>query len=225
MSIYITGDTHIPIDISKLAAKSWEEQKKLTYDDFLIICGDFGGVWNKSNEEKYWLRWLNDKPFTTLFVDGNHENFSLLNQYKTEEFNGGNVHRIMPHIYHLMRGQVFDFNGVRVFTMGGASSHDRAFRKENINWWKEELPSEQEYSEALSNLDKCGWKVDLIITHCASTIIQGIISLGYEQNSLTDFLETIRRNLTYDKWYFGHYHIDKAINNKDTAIYDKIVKY
>ena len=43
--IYVTGDTHIPIDIHKLDDDAFMEQKNLTKDDYVIICGDFGGVW------------------------------------------------------------------------------------------------------------------------------------------------------------------------------------
>lgn len=225
MSIYITGDTHIPTDISKLSMKNWPEQKKLTYNDFLIICGDFGAVWNNSPEDKYWQKWLNEKPFTTLFIDGNHENFNLLNEYEVEEFNGGKIHRIMPNICHLMRGQIFNLNGVKVFTMGGASSHDRELRKENVNWWKAELPNDIEYAEALSNLNKYNWKVNLVISHCTSCYIQNLVSPHYEQDRLTNFFETLRNSLTYDKWYFGHYHTDKCITASDIAVYTKIIKY
>jgi len=42
--IFITGDTHIPIDVQKLNDKSFPKQKELTERDYLIICGDFGGV-------------------------------------------------------------------------------------------------------------------------------------------------------------------------------------
>lgn len=41
MSIYITGDTHIPHDISKLSTKNWPIQRKLSKDDYLIVCGDY----------------------------------------------------------------------------------------------------------------------------------------------------------------------------------------
>lgn len=42
--IYITGDTHIPIDIGKLSTSRFPKQKSLTKDDYVIVCGDFGGV-------------------------------------------------------------------------------------------------------------------------------------------------------------------------------------
>ena len=50
--IYVTGDTHIDQDISKLNAKSFPKQKDLTKNDYVIICGDFGGVWFGNHKEK-----------------------------------------------------------------------------------------------------------------------------------------------------------------------------
>lgn len=54
--IFITGDTHIPIDISKLNVTNFPIQKELSKEDYLIVCGDFGLIWDKSNEEKYWTK-------------------------------------------------------------------------------------------------------------------------------------------------------------------------
>ena len=61
----------------------------MTRDDYMIICGDFGGVWDGGKKEERNLDWLEDLPFTTLFISGNHENFDLLRKYPTEEWNGG----------------------------------------------------------------------------------------------------------------------------------------
>lgn len=77
--IYITGDIHGSPE--RLGVHSFYEQKEMTRDDVVIICGDFGIVWEESGEsasERYWLKWLEDKPFTTVFVCGNHENFDRL---------------------------------------------------------------------------------------------------------------------------------------------------
>ena len=131
--IYVTGDTHIPIDINKLNTKNFPQQKNMTKYDFVIVCGDFGGVWNGDNEEKFWLKWLRDKNFTTLFADGNHENFHMLSEYPVEVFGGGKVHKINDSVYHLMRGEVYTLDEKKFFVMGGASSHDKQFRTENIS--------------------------------------------------------------------------------------------
>ena len=128
MAIYITGDTHIPIDVEKLNTRNFPEQKTMTKDDFVIICGDFGGVWDDSKEDRYWLKWLNEKKFTTLFVDGNHENFDLLYQYEIVDFMGGKARQIMPSVFHLMRGEIYEIAGKKLFTMGGAASHDKIYR-------------------------------------------------------------------------------------------------
>lgn len=39
--IYITGDTHA--EFSRFSTKRFPEQKEMTKDDYVIICGDFGG--------------------------------------------------------------------------------------------------------------------------------------------------------------------------------------
>ena len=40
--IYITGDTHA--DFSRLDISKFQIQAKMTKDDYVIICGDFGGI-------------------------------------------------------------------------------------------------------------------------------------------------------------------------------------
>jgi predicted phosphodiesterase len=222
--IYITADTHIPIDIHKLSTTNFPQQKQLTKTDFVIICGDFGGVWNNSKEELYWRNWLNKKNFTTLFVDGNHCNFNLLNQYPIQQWNGGKVHFISESIIHLIRGQVFTINDLKFFTMGGAESIDKQYRREHISWWKEELPSTQEYDEALENLDQNDWSVDYVLTHTCSTSIMKKMNYIKENNSLNNFFEIIDQKLNYKHWYFGHFHDDKMIDEKHSVVYNNIIR-
>lgn len=115
--IFITGDTHG--DFTRFSSENFPEQKDMTKEDFVIICGDFGGVWDGSRRERYWLDWLEDKPFTTLFVSGNHENYDLLAGYPVEHWHGGKVQPIRASLLHLTRGQFFQIGGKRIFTMGG----------------------------------------------------------------------------------------------------------
>lgn len=120
--IYVTGDTHG--DFQRFGSKYFPQQKEMTRQDYVVITGDFGGLWDGGPKDQYWLDWLNEKPFTTLFVDGNHENFCLLNAMPERRWKGGRVHEVREHVLHLMRGQVFAFGGLTWFTMGGAASHD-----------------------------------------------------------------------------------------------------
>ena len=176
--LFVTGDTHAGIDISKLKSKNFPACKTLTKADYVIITGDFGFIWDNQNEDSYWLKWFQEKKFTTLFVDGNHENFDLLNSYPIDEWNGGKVHRINDSVLHLMRGQGFKVEGVKLFTFGGAKSKGIELRKEHVSWWKEEMPSAEEYKEGLINLEKHNWNVDYIITHtCTSSALNKVRSL------------------------------------------------
>ncbi len=244
--IFITGDTHG--DFSRFNPNEFPAQSSLTKDDFMIICGDFGGVWDGHVTEQRILDWLEARPFTTLFVSGNHENFDLLKKYPIEIWHGGKVQRIRPHVIHLMRGQIFDLHGKTFFTMGGARSHDidagilepddpnfRALQKKldrenalyrvnHVSWWKEELPSAEEYAEARQTLARAGWKVDGILTHCAPTSIQAKIDPMYHADPLTDFLEEVRMQCTFEAWFFGHYHEDFSIDDKFHLLYDTAIE-
>lgn len=222
--IYLTGDLHGEIDMHKLTMQAFPEQKEMTRDDYVIICGDFGCVWDGSKRDQYLLKELSQRNFTTLFVDGNHENFPLLNSYPVTQWHGGNVHEVAPHVRHLMRGQVFEIGGLQFFTMGGASSHDKMYRTEGKSWWPEELPSNEECYAALDTLDKHGWEVDYVITHCAPDSVQEKLADWYEHDRLTNFLEVVKSKLTYREWICGHYHEDKRVDAKHVALYRQIVE-
>ena len=248
--IYITGDCHG--NFERFNASIFPEQNEMTKADYIIICGDFGGVWNKDGESKMEtmvLDWLDCKSFTTLFVDGNHENFDRLNTYPVEEWNGGKIHRIRPSVIHLMRGQVYELEGKKIFTFGGASSHDidggileldapdyrkkkkeldkgwKPYRINHLSWWKEELPSEKEMDEGRKNLQRYDNKVDFIITHCASSSTTALISHGiYKSDLLTSYLEEIRRSVKFKKWFFGHYHDNRNVNTEEILLWEQIIR-
>lgn len=231
MSIFVTGDIHASYDIAKLS-ESCFDTTELTKDDYVIICGDFGLVWNNSASEQYWLRWLDARPFTTLFIDGNHEGFSLLNSLPETIWNGGAVHQVTTSVLHLKRGQLFNIDGYRIFTMGGAASseYDRKHRIPGETWFNEEVPDDQERATALETLDKANWNCDLVITHCApSSAAQGISKHTdrleiHPMDEYTDWLQAIQDRLTYTHWFCGHYHIDAQIQDKTTALYNRIAK-
>lgn len=249
--IFITGDTHG--DVTRLSMDNFPEQK--TFDNqnknFVIVCGDFGLVWDYKEEnksEKYWLNWLENKNFTTLFVDGNHEAFTRLYDYHVKKWSGGMVHEIRPHVLHLMRGQVFNIDGCTIFAFGGARSHDienlldlddpdftekrKQLRKDNlfyrvkgISWWEEEMPTQEEMQLGLDNLENNDWKVDYIITHDCTSSTKALYSHGsFKTDELNAYLEEIRYRCKFKKWFFGHLHGDKQINNKEILLYRQIVR-
>lgn len=129
--IYITGDTHGYVFRFEDIAK----QYGLTAQDTLIVAGDFGCIFGLGARDDEKLDALARLPYTILFLDGNHECFPKLYAYPEEGWHGGRVHRIRSNVLHLMRGQVFDLDGMTVFTMGGGYSIDEAYRIPGKSWW------------------------------------------------------------------------------------------
>ena len=223
--IFVTGDTHIPLDISKLNTDNFTRQKELTKNDYVIICGDFGGIWYGNERDNYWLNWLEKKNFTTLFVDGNHENFAALSQYEECSWNGGKVQFIRPSVIHLMRGYVFDLEGIKIFAMGGARSSDRMFRTIGKSWWPQEMPNAEEIRRARQNLAINDNQVDIMITHDAPQSIARMIDFAKsEDDELMPFFDELRNTVGYRHWYFGHFHEDWKVDESHTAVYNKIIQ-
>lgn len=249
--IFATGDTHF-IFKGRFNTEVLPEQREMTKDDYVIICGDFSAIWypEETKEEKYWLDWFESRSFTLLFIDGNHENHPRLASYPVKEWHGGKVHEIRPHVLHLMRGQVFELQGKTFFTFGGAQSHDvkdgildpldpcyklkkkelnkednPRFRTKHIDWFEEEMPTEEEMAEGRSNLAKHNNTVDYIVTHCCCTSTQAVVGdPSTKANYLTDYFESIHNTVDYKKWFFGHYHKDIDVNDKETLLETRLIR-
>lgn len=222
--IYLTGDVHLPNDVSKL--RYFKEQENLTRDDYVIVLGDFGLLWRKdSYTYKQWLKWFNQRKYTLLWLDGNHENHEWLNSYPVEMWNGGKVHKISDNIIHLMRGQVFSIQENTFFTMGGAWSIDKHYRISRISWWEEEEPNHREMEEGFENLESHNNEVDYVLTHtCPFSVITEMFQPAVVYNSVTEsYLDEIKNKVTYKKWYFGHWHKDVSYEDY-VCLYNKIVK-
>ncbi len=210
--IYVTGDMHGEqgrFDDSKL--------KKLKRGDYLIVCGDFGFLWDNSVRERAFIKKLSKKKYTTLFIDGTHENFGLLNSYEVSKWCGGKVHLIGDKVIHLMRGQIYHIEDQTVFTMGGGVSSDIDIRFENNTWSSDEMPSRDELVEGVDNLEKFGGDVDLVITHEPPAKLKEFMLLKEKQpaniTSVNTYLEEMSSVCTFRKWYFGSLHIDKYISS------------
>jgi len=238
--IFCTGDLHG--NPRRFGTHEWPEGKTLNKDDFVVILGDFGCLWCTSEndphwkEEVYWLNWLSDKPWTSVFVDGNHESFARLDNLEQVEMFGGTVGVVRDSILHLKRGEIYEIADKKFFVMGGALSVDKHRRIPNVSWWEREQPSKKEQDHGISNLIANDMKVDYILTHtCPQHIVS--IMLGGEPTSLyagnyydkfydplTKYLSYIYESVQFDKWFFGHFHEDRKIDDKFMCLYKGIYR-
>ena len=256
--IYITGDMHGQFERIQMHILNMKGYQ-LNEDDYLIVCGDFAICWETCDIDENNSRWqmrcsiFDSLPFTILWVQGNHENYDMLEKFLPEEWHGGKVrHIIRDKVILLERGQVFEIEGKKFFTFGGAKSHDvqggifersdkhfhqkvalaqkwgLPYRIMRETWWPEELPSKKEMFEGLKNLEKEEYAIDYVITHCCATSLQNEIVKEYddvyEPDILTDYFEQIEKKLKYKHWYFGHYHRNQHIDEKHTVLYQPIIK-
>lgn len=248
--IYITGDTHG--EYGRFSNRRMKKQgMELGESDYVIVCGDFGLCWSKDKTFDYNCKFFEEKKYTTLWIQGNHENYDMIAEYPVEEWHGGKVrHIVRDKIILLERGQVFEIEGKTFFTFGGASSHDiqggvldrddidfddrrkviksgLPFRIKHESWWEQELPNEDELEEGRKNLTAHDYKVDYVITHCCATSIQEVIDKGpghlLKPDILTDYLQEIEEKLGYKHWFFGHYHMELDVDDKHSLLYHAIV--
>lgn len=201
--VYVTGDCHG--DFRRFSKKGQKNSGiKIADDDYIIVCGDFALLWAKNRELEYNLGWFSQLPYTVLWVQGNHENYNMIEGYPLEEWHGGKVrHIVRDKVILLERGQVFTIEDKTFFTFGGASSHDisggildrgspaykadyrrakrsgKPFRILNESWWEHELPDEADLEEGSRNLARAGYKVDYVISHCGSNRLQEALECYY----------------------------------------------
>ena len=221
--VYITGDTHGDFRFFKNP-----KLKKLTEDDTLIICGDFGFLWNGSEKEKKVLKALEKKKYVICFVDGTHENFDILNSYQPYRYKGGDAHKIASNIYHLCRGEIFTIDKKNFFVMGGGESEDIDMRTEGETWWKEEMPNAEELMRGAKNLKEFDNKIDYVLTYEAPAIAKDFIRLHTNREMhltpLNTYLQELMKAVEYKHWYFGSLHMDLNISKKMTAAFNEIIE-
>lgn len=225
--VYITGDKH-----GSLRPFFGLAEKKLIHaDDIILITGDASYVWDKDYRLK--IETIEQLiPGTLAFIDGNHENFPLLESFPVTRWNGGRVHRIGERILHLMRGEIYEIGGERYFCFGGARTVSRYVEGvEGTDWWIGEEPSEEEAAYAQQQLYTRLPEIDYIITHEAPLFARsriGRIKRIDPDYGLPALLEKwymhVSEHGRIRQWYFGHMHVDQIISERLRAIHNNFVQ-
>lgn len=212
--LYITGDTHGDYEI-------FNERKlgQLKKGDDLIITGDFGFIWDNSNEEIKTLKKLSKKKFNILFVEGAHENYELLSRYEETDLYGGKARKIASNIYCLKRGEVYTIDSKTVLALGGGTP---PYADEDDDMGS--LPTDEELEYTVANIQKLRRRVDIIITHEAPASVKRLIDRGATINDLNIFLDTVLHNTVFGKWYFGSLHQDRAVSDRLICVFEEVYK-
>lgn len=216
--IFITGDTHGKFDNIERLCKKIGTTKK----DIIIILGDvginyYGGQRDINTKEK-----LSNLPITFFCVKGNHENYAgNIGSYNIMNFFGGKVfiEQDFPNLIFAKDGEIYNIEGKKTIVIGGAYSVDKYYRLERgYKWFKDEQPSVETKSFVEQQLIKENWNIDVVLSHtCPLTYEPREWFLNFVDQSTVDksteeWLDTIFSNLSFEKWYCGHYHGEKRID-------------
>lgn len=216
--VYVTGDMHG--DLSRLSDPALRRLRK---GDTLLVCGDFGFIWDGSPAEQKRLLRLSRLRYTVAFVDGRHENFDLLATYPLVEWNGAPARKINDRVYHLQRGEVYTIEGKTYFTFGGGESDDKEFRKPGESWWAAELPTAEEMEAARQRLAALDNRVDCVITHMPSVKSRARLDSRTTADGVSLFLGSLEDTVQCSRWYFGSLHMDKAIGGQRRAVFRDVL--
>ena len=214
--IYVTGDTHG--DISRF--KGLPLRRK----DTLIIAGDFGFLWKDDKAERRTVEKIGRLPFTTLFIDGTHENFTAQERYPLTFYGGAECRRLGKRLYWVRRGQIAVLEDKSIFLMGGGDSPVEDGRDEGVNWWPEESPTAKEKEGARYLLSCVGNRVDYIVTHEPPQRLHAFLDMDSpETTPLRSFLDGIADEVSFRRWFFGSVHADRRITPLYTSVFTQAV--
>lgn len=217
--IYITGDTHGDFRNIARFCKKMQTRK----DDVLIILGDAGINYYGPEQDKRKKKYLESLPITIFAIHGNHEmRPQTIPTYHEADWNGGKVYveDDYPHLLFAKDVELYELNGLLTFVVGGAYSVDKNYRLlHGLNWWPDEQPSDEIKRKVEEKLEEIDWEVDVVLTHTAplkyepTEVFLPMIDQGTVDKSTEQWLDSIEEQLYYDRWYCGHYHTIKKIDN------------
>ena len=213
--IYITGDTHR--DFTRL------HNLKGTEEDMLIVLGDAGINYYLNEEDTNYKEYLNSFKIKLFCIRGNHEERpENINTYKEVNMFDGKVYieENYPNLIFAKDGEVYNIDGLSVLVIGGAYSVDKEYRlMYGHKWFKDEQLSEYEMNNILDKVK--GKHFDIVLTHTCPYKYEPkeTFKLKLDQSkidkSMEHFLDKIEESISYNKWYCGHYHIEKQIDKLD----------
>ena len=216
--VYITGDTHGQFQRIELFCQVMQTTKA----DTMIILGDTGFNYYGGKRDATVKSYANAFPIRLFCIHGNHENRPQnIPSYKETDFCGGRVlyEPEYPDILFAIDGEVYELDSYRCIVIGGAYSVDKFYRLEKgYGWWPDEQPSPEIKARVEEKLATIGNEVDIVLTHTCPRKYEPVetfpdfIDQSTVDKSTEDWLDRIEGQISYKKWYCGHYHTRKRID-------------
>lgn len=189
-------------------------------DDILIVLGD-NGVNFTGGERDYWLKESLSKLSITLFlIRGNHDrrpssvkNISVVRKFGNECFTEDSY----CNIYYAIDGRDYIFDGRKCLVIGGAYSIDKFYRLMYAphTWFANEQLSEIEMKNIIAKIS--GRTYNYVLTHTAPERMIPYEVLPFRltdtDKSMEYFFDRLQEIITYQKWYCGHFHIEKVVGD------------
>ena len=227
---FVTGDTHG--DLSRIY--DWVERFDMNKDNVhIIIAGDAGICWRKDRMDMIAIIKKQEQyNFHLWFIDGNHENFDILKSLPV--MNSSGIANLCDNLHYVTRGTkltIMTENGIKtILFCGGADSVDKILRTPNFTWWTDEQITENDIKKCLEK----GKSFNYVITHCCPYSIfkkytPWLVTLsGLDQNKVDHtselMLDKLINNIEFDEYFFGHYHVDKRLDDKYRCILNDFIE-
>jgi len=204
MNVLVLGDTHGDGEWFNFACKV----AKASEADTILQLGDMG-FWEHTGSGNLFLnqceRSLEENDLDCIWIDGNHENHTLLR--KRYGPGGmlhepkGNLWKIRERLHHAPRGARFYLGGRSFLACGGAYSIDKAYRTEGSSWWSEE-------EITWNDVDACGTDVtDVLLSHdaplCGAHRGKAVPQTERNRTKLQKVVDNTNPRLVVH----GHYHV------------------
>ncbi len=226
MRVFLTGDVHADIDdlIQRFKAIQATKEEKVA----LIILGDFGVPWGAKDVGKinYLTKWLqtNRPLWILLFIDGNHENFDLLEKFPIEPLFGGLVSKLSDKIFWLRRGEVYKIGNFPIACFGGALSIDKERRKEGSSWWAIEQPTEEDFERLKENLKNVVPEETYLLTHTADsqTVLNLLGGWNIKVDRTSNLIGVLKHEYDFKYHFFGHFHETRLAGPKTRLLFDTV---